>query len=106
MQMAPFLKCKAVVPGMTERKLGRIVNVTITTFWLNVPDLTACIASKGGMIGFSRPRTYWDPWQTQARLRKARIVVGRPHKSDLCTKGRCSGFRFEVSVFNRGTCSH
>lgn len=49
-----FLMCKAFVPGMTERKLGRIVNVASTTFWLNVPDMTAYIASKGGVIGFTR----------------------------------------------------
>lgn len=49
-----FLMCKAFVPGMTERKLGRIVNVASTTFWLNAPNMTAYIASKGGIIGFTR----------------------------------------------------
>ena len=49
-----FLMSKAFVPGMVERKLGRIVNVASTTFWLNAPDMTAYIASKGGVIGFTR----------------------------------------------------
>lgn len=49
-----FLMCKAFVPGMVERKLGRIVNIASTTFWLNAPDMTAYIASKGGVIGFTR----------------------------------------------------
>lgn len=49
-----FLMCKAFVPGMVERKFGRIVNVASTTFWLNAPQMTAYIASKGGVIGLTR----------------------------------------------------
>lgn len=49
-----FLMCKAFVPGMTERKRGRIVNVASTTFWLNAPAMTVYIASKGGVIGLTR----------------------------------------------------
>jgi NAD(P)-dependent dehydrogenase (short-subunit alcohol dehydrogenase family) len=49
-----FLMCKAFVPGMAARQLGRVVNVASTTFWLNVPEMTAYIASKGGVIGFTR----------------------------------------------------
>lgn len=49
-----FLMSKAFVSGMTERRFGRIVNVASTTFWLNASDMTAYIASKGGVIGFTR----------------------------------------------------
>jgi NAD(P)-dependent dehydrogenase (short-subunit alcohol dehydrogenase family) len=49
-----FLMSKAFVPGMKARRLGRIVNVASTTFWLNAPQMTAYIASKGGVIGFTR----------------------------------------------------
>lgn len=50
----PFLMCKAFIPGMTVRNYGRIVNVASTTFWLNAPMMTAYIASKGAVIGFTR----------------------------------------------------
>lgn len=50
----PFLMSKAFVPGMVERQFGRIINVASTTYWLNAPDMTAYIASKGGVIGFTR----------------------------------------------------
>ncbi|MET3354379.1 UNVERIFIED_ORG: 3-oxoacyl-[acyl-carrier protein] reductase/(S)-1-phenylethanol dehydrogenase [Xanthobacter viscosus] len=50
----PFLMTKAFLPGMRARKYGRIVNVASTTFWLNAPQMTAYIASKGGVIGFTR----------------------------------------------------
>jgi len=49
-----FLMCKAFVPAMAARKLGRVVNVASTMFWLNARQMTAYIASKGGIIGFSR----------------------------------------------------
>jgi NAD(P)-dependent dehydrogenase (short-subunit alcohol dehydrogenase family) len=49
-----FLICKAFVPGMIERNYGRIVNVASTTFWGNTKQLTAYVASKGGVIGFTR----------------------------------------------------
>lgn len=50
----PFLMSKAFVPYMRENKYGRIVNVASTTFFLNAPQMTAYIASKGGVIGFTR----------------------------------------------------
>jgi len=50
----PFLMTKAFLPMMRAQKYGRIVNVASTTFWLNAPEMTAYIASKGGVIGFTR----------------------------------------------------
>ena len=49
-----FLMSKAFVPYMIQQKYGRIVNVASTTFFINAPQMTAYIASKGGVIGFSR----------------------------------------------------
>ena len=49
-----FLMSKAFVPVMKNNHFGRLVNVASTTFWLNAPEMTAYIASKGGVIGFTR----------------------------------------------------
>ncbi|CAM9292652.1 SDR family NAD(P)-dependent oxidoreductase [Acinetobacter pseudolwoffii] len=49
-----FLMSKAFVPVMKNNHFGRIVNVASTTFWLNATEMTAYIASKGGVIGFTR----------------------------------------------------
>lgn len=49
-----FLMSKAFVPFMIKQKYGRIVNVASTTFFMNSTNMTAYIASKGGIIGFSR----------------------------------------------------
>jgi pyridoxal 4-dehydrogenase len=49
-----YLCSNAVYPAMVERGYGRIVNVSSATFFIGYPGLTAYIASKGGIIGFTR----------------------------------------------------
>jgi pyridoxal 4-dehydrogenase len=49
-----YLCTHAVYPAMRERRYGRIVNVSSSTFFIGYPGLTAYVASKGGIIGFTR----------------------------------------------------
>jgi pyridoxal 4-dehydrogenase len=49
-----YLCSHAVFPSMKERGYGRIVNVSSATFHIGYAGLTAYIASKGGIIGFTR----------------------------------------------------
>jgi NAD(P)-dependent dehydrogenase (short-subunit alcohol dehydrogenase family) len=49
-----FLCTHAVYPAMRERRYGRIVNISSSTFFIGYPGLSAYIASKGGIIGFTR----------------------------------------------------
>jgi NAD(P)-dependent dehydrogenase (short-subunit alcohol dehydrogenase family) len=49
-----FLMSKRFVPGMKTRNWGRIVNIASNTFGQVAPGLTHYIASKGGVIGFTR----------------------------------------------------
>ena len=49
-----YLCSHAVYPGMRERGYGRIVNVSSATFFIGYPGLSAYVASKGGIIGFTR----------------------------------------------------
>ena len=49
-----FLCTHAVYPAMRERGYGRIINVSSSTFFIGYPGLAAYIASKGGIIGFTR----------------------------------------------------
>jgi NAD(P)-dependent dehydrogenase (short-subunit alcohol dehydrogenase family) len=51
---AMFLLTKAFSPGMRKRGWGRIVNIASDTVSLTVPDFVHYIASKGGVIGFTR----------------------------------------------------
>ncbi len=49
-----FLLCKAFIPGMTERGWGRVVNITSNSCMLVIPGLVHYVASKMGVIGFTR----------------------------------------------------
>ena len=49
-----FLCCKAVVPVMKGLGMGRILNVSSTTFFMGVPGFLHYVSSKGGVIGFTR----------------------------------------------------
>jgi NAD(P)-dependent dehydrogenase (short-subunit alcohol dehydrogenase family) len=51
---AMFLFCSALVPGMRSRGWGRIVNMTSNTVGLNITHCVPYIASKAGVIGFTR----------------------------------------------------
>ncbi|WP_434089579.1 SDR family NAD(P)-dependent oxidoreductase [Neopusillimonas aromaticivorans] len=51
----PFLICRAVLPGMIERKWGRIVNIgSITASAPALGNATGYVAAKAGLIGFTR----------------------------------------------------
>ena len=49
-----FLCFRAVYPAMREASWGRVVNISSVTFWLGRPHLVHYVASKAGMIGFTR----------------------------------------------------
>jgi NAD(P)-dependent dehydrogenase (short-subunit alcohol dehydrogenase family) len=49
-----FLTSKAFVPGMTRRQWGRIVNLASNTFGTPVTGVVHYVASKGGVVGFTR----------------------------------------------------
>src|SRR5438874_11877674 len=49
-----FLCTHAVYPHMKERGSGRIINVSSATFFIGYPEMSAYIASKGGIVGFTR----------------------------------------------------
>ena len=51
---AMFLFAKAFVPAMTERKQGRIVNLTSTVNWLMIPSYVHYITTKMAVVGFTR----------------------------------------------------
>jgi NAD(P)-dependent dehydrogenase (short-subunit alcohol dehydrogenase family) len=45
---------RAVYPYMKPQGYGKIINVGSSTFWEGVPGLVPYVASKGGVIGFTR----------------------------------------------------
>lgn len=49
-----YLMTKALLPGMVERRWGRVVSIASTTFHSGIPLNTHYTASKGAVIGFTR----------------------------------------------------
>jgi len=52
--ISPFLLAQAALPGMKEKKWGRIINITSEVYAASVPNFSAYVAAKGGQIGWSR----------------------------------------------------
>ena len=51
---APFLLCRAFVPGMKEKKFGRIINMTSIMSHISIPHRTGYSATKAGLLGMTR----------------------------------------------------
>ena len=49
-----FLMTKAVLPSMKSQNFGRIINMSSNTIWLGTPYLVHYVASKMGVVGFTR----------------------------------------------------
>jgi 3-oxoacyl-[acyl-carrier protein] reductase len=49
-----FFFCRAVLPHMTGRGYGKVVNISSVTFHVGSANLSHYVASKGGVIGFTR----------------------------------------------------
>jgi len=45
---------RACLPGMRQKRFGRIINIASITFDLGFADLASYVASKGALIGLSR----------------------------------------------------
>jgi 3-hydroxybutyrate dehydrogenase len=54
MTVAPFQLAKASLPGMKERKWGRIVNVASTHAVIASPNKSAYATAKHGVLGFTK----------------------------------------------------
>jgi NAD(P)-dependent dehydrogenase (short-subunit alcohol dehydrogenase family) len=50
----PFLCARAFIPGMKEKKFGRILNMTSIISHVSMPGLTAYATSKFGLLGFTK----------------------------------------------------
>jgi 3-oxoacyl-[acyl-carrier protein] reductase len=51
---SPYLLARRALPGMKQRRRGRIINITSEVFLLGVAPFSAYVAAKGGQTGWSR----------------------------------------------------
>ncbi len=53
-----FLCSKAVLPGMIERKFGRIINIASQLAYKGAPEMAHYAAAKAGVLAFTRSLAY------------------------------------------------
>ena len=51
---APYLLCRALIPGMIKKGRGRIINIVSNSIGLTTPGLVHYVTSKSGMVGLTR----------------------------------------------------
>ena len=51
---SPYMLARRALPGMKQRRHGRLINITSEVFQLGVSPFSAYVAAKGGQIGWSR----------------------------------------------------
>jgi 3-oxoacyl-[acyl-carrier protein] reductase len=51
---SPYLLARRALPGMKQRRHGRLINITSEVFLLGVAPFSAYVAAKGGQTGWSR----------------------------------------------------
>ena len=51
---APFLMCRKFVPGMKEKRWGRIINMTSIMSHISIPLRTGYSATKAGLLGMTK----------------------------------------------------
>ncbi|MFY9237567.1 MAG: SDR family oxidoreductase [Roseovarius sp.] len=91
----PFLTMKALMPGMINRRWGRIVNIASTAARTAVADHPAYCASKSGLLGLSRAAalegaphgvncvTVSPTWVETEMLRDSAAVMARQSGRDI-----------------------
>ena len=74
---AAFLTVSAFIPGMKQRGWGRIVNMSSSTVSTVVTHYAHYIASKGGVVGFTRALASEPPARRSRAPRFPRISLAR-----------------------------
>jgi 2-deoxy-D-gluconate 3-dehydrogenase len=88
---APFLLAQALAPGMIDRRMGKIVNVSSQTSGIVIPDHAAYAASKNGLNALTKCMTIeWAPFNVQSNAICPTVIMtpmgekvwGDPAKGD------------------------
>ncbi len=80
---SPFLVARAVLPGMKERRWGRIINLGTEAFDRGFPNFTAYVAAKGGQNGLTRSLAKeLAPWGITVNLVSPGWIPVERHAND------------------------
>lgn len=80
---SPFLLSRAVLPGMKQRRHGRIVNIGSEVFRRGVPNFAPYVAAKGAQAGWTRSMaTELAPWQITVNIVSPGWIPVERHRGD------------------------
>ena len=80
---SPFLLARAVLPGMKQRRFGRIVNIGSEVFRRGVPNFSAYVAAKGAQAGWTRSMaTELAPWNITVNMVSPGWIPVERHEQD------------------------
>jgi 3-oxoacyl-[acyl-carrier protein] reductase len=80
---SPYLLVRATLPGMKQRKYGRIINIGSEVFQKGVAPFTAYVAAKGAQCGFNRSlATELAPWGITVNMVSPGWIPVERHEND------------------------
>jgi len=80
---SPFLLTRCVLPGMKQRRHGRILNIGSEVFRRGVPNFAPYVAAKGAQAGWTRSMaTELAPWNITVNIVCPGWIPVERHKDD------------------------
>jgi 3-oxoacyl-[acyl-carrier protein] reductase len=80
---SPYLLARRILPGMKDRRHGRLINITSEVFLLGVAPFSAYVAAKGGQVGWSRSMAReLAPFQITVNMIAPGWIPVERHKDD------------------------
>lgn len=80
---SPYLLTRAVLPGMKQRRHGRILNIGSEVFRRGVPNFSAYVAAKGAQAGWTRSMANeLAPWQITVNIVSPGWIPVERHEND------------------------
>lgn len=94
---SPFLLARAVLPGMKQRKFGRIVNIGSEVFRRGVPNFSPYVAAKGAQAGWTRSMaTELAPWNITVNMVSPGWIPVERHEKD--PKSLKDGYKAQIPM--------
>jgi 3-oxoacyl-[acyl-carrier protein] reductase len=80
---SPYLLARRALPGMKDRRHGRLINITSEVFHLGVAPFSAYVAAKGGQTGWSRSMAHeLAPYGITVNMVAPGWILVERHKDD------------------------
>lgn len=80
---SPYLLTRAVLPGMKERRWGRILNIGSEVYDRGVPNFSAYVAAKGAQRGWTRSMANeLAPWSITVNMLSPGWIPVERHEDD------------------------